>query len=325
VDADAQTRQASSAAFSGLPSSVLEPLLPEVAELLRSQQPELRCAAALALGFVGKAAQGHVPELVALLQDGSEYAGEMHVQVGGGFRLPVTARKPKCAALIALGMIGAESEIPKIVKELCDESYEVKLCALEALSSLPNAALAASNDVSFLLEDSHYYVRVKACQCLGVLAAEDAMSSLPELFEDKAPSVRVAALEALATCPSIAESFPAEVAKCLNDPVPQVKAAAVTVLGCMGEMGKCYASLVASLLSDPDPRLQAAACEALGGMGEHGAAFAEEIATCLHSSSHYEVQEAAGAALKRLDEPVPAPPLSIYNLEGEGEGEGGAE
>mmetsp|Transcript_174845 Transcript_174845/g.560606 ORF Transcript_174845/g.560606 Transcript_174845/m.560606 type:complete len:529 (-) Transcript_174845:43-1629(-) len=316
TDSDSITRQAAAAAFSGVSAAALGPVMAQVVDLLGSDHVGVRCTAALALGYMGESALPHAAKLVELLSDTSEDMSEMHVQVGGVYRVFVTARRPKCAALVALGMIGAQGEARSCAKALEDDLYEVRLCALEALSTLGDAARAQSTEIAACLEDPAYFVRVKACQCIGALRAEDVMTSLPELFEDKAPSVKIAALQALMESPRIAESFPSEVFKCISDPVPLVKAAAVSVLGCMGDTGKCYASSIASMLNEQDVRLRCAACDALGKLGDHGAAFADEIELCLHSGVP-ELEETASLALERLNS-ASGGGMMIENFEGEG-------
>jgi len=261
-----------------------------VVDLLSHAEIGVRCTAALALGYLGDKAAPYADRVAALLDDTAEDTSEMHLQIGGGSpRSAPTSRLPRCAALVALGMLGAETHAGACAKSLGDDNYEVRLCALECLSHLGDAGRARSTEIAACLEDSTYFVRMKACECIGILKAEDVMTSLPELFEDKAPSVKIAALNALAECPQVAESFSNEVVKCVNDPVPLVKIAAVTLIGALGVTGRCYASVVASLLppgpSEEPAAVRAAACEALGRMGEYGAAFADDVALCAEADS----------------------------------------
>ena len=61
----------------------------------------------------------------------------------------------------------------------------------------------------------------KACECIAAIGATDVMDNLPDLFNDEAPSVRQAALEALTTHPDIGK-FPGKnkvlVVKCARNP-----------------------------------------------------------------------------------------------------------
>ena len=47
----------------------------------------------------------------------------------------------------------------------------------------------------------------KACQCIAAIGATDVIDNLPDLFHDEAPSVRQAALDALATYPDHAKTL----------------------------------------------------------------------------------------------------------------------
>merc|ERR1711879_63665 len=112
------------------------------------------------------------------------------------------------------------------------------------LSQLGDEGRSVSSKIATCLEDDVFVVRAKACECIGALKAEDQMSNLADLFEDKAPSVKVAALNALAEAPDLAGSYSNEVFKCISDSQSQaVRAAALSCLGSMGETGQSYASI----------------------------------------------------------------------------------
>mmetsp|Transcript_92756 Transcript_92756/g.167613 ORF Transcript_92756/g.167613 Transcript_92756/m.167613 type:complete len:525 (+) Transcript_92756:164-1738(+) len=286
-DKDSLTRLAAATALGVASAAVLGAAsgAPRIAELLKNQDPGVRCAAALALGKLGHEASSYAADIAVLLDDDIEDSSESYLTIGGGsLRSPATLRRPKCAALAALGLLGAERYASSISDALTDKSYEVKLCALDSLTQLGAAGRRMSSAVGNLLADDLYVVRVKACQCLAALEAEEEMSSLVDLLEDSAPSVRQAALKALASRPEVAKSFSEEVFKCLGDGCSSVRVAAITTLGLMGLVGQSYASLIAMELNGQDPEVRAAACEALGRLGDHGAAFQEEISLCLQDS-----------------------------------------
>eukprot|EP00442_Polarella_glacialis_P009183 CAMPEP_0115089766 /NCGR_PEP_ID=MMETSP0227-20121206/24933_1 /TAXON_ID=89957 /ORGANISM="Polarella glacialis, Strain CCMP 1383" /LENGTH=509 /DNA_ID=CAMNT_0002480591 /DNA_START=91 /DNA_END=1620 /DNA_ORIENTATION=+ len=286
-DKDSLTRLAAATALGVASAAVLGAAsgAPRIAELLKNQDPGVRCAAALALGKLGHEASSYAADIAVLLDDDIEDSSESYLTIGGGsLRSPATLRRPKCAALAALGLLGAERYASSISDALTDKSYEVKLCALDSMTQLGAAGRRMSSAVGNLLADDLYVVRVKACQCLAALEAEEEMSSLVDLLEDSAPSVRQAALKALASRPEVAKSFSEEVFKCLGDGCSSVRVAAITTLGLMGLVGQSYASLIAMELNGQDPEVRAAACEALGRLGDHGAAFQEEISLCLQDS-----------------------------------------
>eukprot|EP00438_Fugacium_kawagutii_P032788 Skav211925 [mRNA] locus=scaffold1086:114008:122082:+ [translate_table: standard] len=139
----------------------------------------------------------------------------------------------------------------------------------------------------------------KACQCIAAIGATDVMDNLPDLFHDEAPSVRQAALDALATFPDVGKTlgprrlelrrgmdvwstgtYSSQVFKCISDEYGCVRAAAMRCLASMDSVGQCYASTIAGELTSQDPESRAAACETLGKLGDYGAAFAEDIEMC---------------------------------------------
>lgn len=298
---DCAIRQATAVAIGGMADSVLESgSADKVAELLKSEHPGIRCAAATALGKMGEKAAKYANSLAALLNDADEDTSELYLVVGGGqARTAATSRLPKCAALMALGTVGATQHAALVADSLNDQSYEVRLVALESLALLGDAGRAEAHKIANCLEDDVFFVRSKACQVIASLKAEDQMGALPELFEDSAPLVRAAALAALAVAPSIAEGYSNEVFKCMTDEIPSVRAEAIKTLGCMGETGQSYASIIAMSLEEDDPEVRIAACEALGKLGKYGAAFAEEVEYLLRDEFP-EVAEAAARALSQM-------------------------
>mmetsp|Transcript_17409 Transcript_17409/g.54712 ORF Transcript_17409/g.54712 Transcript_17409/m.54712 type:complete len:568 (+) Transcript_17409:66-1769(+) len=280
-DADSLTRTAAAEALGQVKPETGVKLIPKVAAYLKDDHAGVRCSAALTLGYMGQ----WVPEaevLKALLDDKAEDKSELSLTIGGGsMRSPPSARRPKCAALVALGMLGVDKLAADCAECLTDDEWEVRMCALECLAQMGDAGREQSSQISTCLEDDVFVVRTKACECLGALKAEDSAHNLPDVFEDRAPSVRAAALMALAETPDVAKEYPNEVFKCMGDQTANVQAAAIVCLGSMGETGQSFASIIATKLYDDDAGVRAAACEALGKLGDHGAAFAEEVAANL--------------------------------------------
>lgn len=300
-DKESRTRQCAADALSLVPAAA-----PGAAALLKHQDPGVRCTAALCLGKLGQdAAEPYAQELASLLSDDAEDNSESYMAIGGGSMRPEPMlRRPRCAALTALGMLGSMKYANAICDALMDKSYEVKLSALDALMQLPDLSRLTVM-IQTALEDDVYMVRVKACKCLGTLKAEDTMNSLPELFEDPAPSVREAALQALSSCPEAAKNYSSEVFKLMNDEYGTVRGAAMLCLSSMGAVGQSYASAIALELNNQDLFARAAACEALGNLGDHGAAFAEEVSMCLEDPVPMVHQAAKKALTKMGNEALP--------------------
>ncbi|CAK9082847.1 Endonuclease 8-like 3 [Durusdinium trenchii] len=295
-DKDSLTRQAAATTLGVASDAVLAGGdATSIVALLKDPNPGTRCAAALALGKLG--AVSSAAEVAELLGDNAEDASESHLTVGGGaLRSAAALRRPKCAALASLGLMKSEKHLPLLSGALRDKSYEVRLSALEALMQVGHAAAKYSTSIMSVMEDDVYLVRLKACQTIAAIGATDVMDNLPDLFQDEAPSVRQAALDALATNSDIGKKYSSQVFKCITDEYGCVRAAAMRCLASMESVGQCYASTIAGELSSQDPESRAAACETLGKLGDYGAAFTEEMEVCQHDEIPM-VREAAAHAL----------------------------
>lgn len=309
-DKDSLTRQAAASTLAVAPDAVLADPKSIVA-LLKDSQPGLRCAAALALGKCG--ASSAAEDVAVLLGDNGDDDSESYLAVGGGsLRSAYILRRPKCAALMSLSLMKSEKHLAAVSGALRDKSYEVRLCAIEALMQFGAAAKKHFTSIMSVLEDDVYLVRLKACQCIAAIGATDVIDNLPDLFHDEAPSVRQAALDALATYPDHAKTYSSQVFKCISDEYGCVRASAMRCLASMETVGQCYASTIAGELASQDPESRAAACETLGKLGDYGAAFAEDI-EMWQSDEIPMVRAAAGYALVQLGAKV-APSLENGSL-----------
>lgn len=302
TDKDCMTRTVAYELLARLGEAVAKAsMVPKITALLKHENVGVKCAAAMALGGMGDKATDQADAIKALLSDKEEDTSELYLTIGGGsMRAPPSSRRPKCAALVALGMMGAGTTAAACADALSDENWEVKMCALECLAQMGSAGKEQSSKITTCLEDDVFVVRMKACECLGALKAEDGLHNVTDLFlEDKAPAVRQAALLALAEAGDVASGYASDVFKCMNDSVNSVQAAAITCLGSMGENGQSFASIIASKIFDEDVAVRAAACGALGKLGDYGAAFAEEVASCLQDGAP-EVRMQAAKALGNM-------------------------
>merc|ERR1712196_75421 len=123
-----------------------------------------------------------------------------------------------CAALSAMGLIGAEQCVDDIGNKLGDDSWEVRVCALEALGFIGKASLSESERIVERLTDDVYMVRAKACEVLAQIHAEENVSSLTPMLKDKSPSVRLAAVNALGVLGDAGAPYSHEVFKLISDP-----------------------------------------------------------------------------------------------------------
>eukprot|EP00421_Protoceratium_reticulatum_P036145 CAMPEP_0168458842 /NCGR_PEP_ID=MMETSP0228-20121227/52598_1 /TAXON_ID=133427 /ORGANISM="Protoceratium reticulatum, Strain CCCM 535 (=CCMP 1889)" /LENGTH=549 /DNA_ID=CAMNT_0008473979 /DNA_START=69 /DNA_END=1718 /DNA_ORIENTATION=+ len=313
-DPDVLTRERAILAIGSFAGSVAgdEGLMERIVEQLRSQEPFGRCAAALALGHLGLPALARAQSVAALLEDSGEDKTGLALQVSGAFmRQPAAMKKPRCAALTALGMMGKawaeqagdsdEWEFEsKIEVMLRDEDWEVRACALGAVLEMGEKSKVDVDIVAELLEDETHRVRMRACNVLGVLKAADKVEQLSDLFDDSAPSVRAAALLAVGSIGEDAADHAAKIFKRLSDHVDAVRAAAVRAVGQLGEYGRCFAGVLVEVIQEEhSAEVRKEILEALAQMENYGAAFADEIAEFLDDEAE-SVRVAAMGALKDL-------------------------
>jgi len=298
---DMLTRQEALAALGKAPEAALK-ATSSISGLLTNGSPAVRAAATLCLGNMGEKAAEQAPAVTKLLADENEDETWIPLQVGGGStREPMAMRKPKCAALVALGAMKAAAYINDIVGLLGDADWEVRFCAVEALGVIGEPAKEVAGKVADLMDDDTYPVRAKACFAIGQLKADDQADKLSEMLADKGQVVRAEAVAALGKMGEAGNQYTGDMAKLLSDISQNVRSAACGALAELGESGRPYASVVAKLLSDPDYNVCADACTALSKMGAYGAAFAEDVASLL-TSPYPPLRAAAASALGRMGE-----------------------
>jgi len=268
----------------------------DVCKVLKHSSVAARSAACLALGSMGLDGAQYVDDIAALMNDEAEDSSWMALAMGGGARRPPAAmRKPRVAAIRAIGTLGDESFASKIADYTSDSDWEVRLAAAEALGHLGDGARDMSGILTACLNDGTYPVRAKAIEALGRLGVE--ASQLPDMLNDKCQTVRIETLKVMAGMGESGQKYAAEVAALLSDALNCVKVAAARALAEMGESCQCYASVIASFLLDEDPALRLVAVEVLPKMGSYGAVFKDDIAS-LEQDPYPPVQEAATKAFK---------------------------
>mmetsp|Transcript_14174 Transcript_14174/g.25001 ORF Transcript_14174/g.25001 Transcript_14174/m.25001 type:complete len:514 (+) Transcript_14174:72-1613(+) len=272
-DSDIFTRAQAVMALGTVPGSAST-----VAKRLKSDDPGVRAAAAYTLGKME--AKSYAKDVAALLSDAAEDTAWMAMSVGGGAcaRSLAPVRKPICGALLALGMMEAESMASDVAEKTSDTDWEVRACAAEALGYMGEAGKDMSNMLATCLDDDTYVVRAKACLALGACKADDQVDRLAEMLSDKSPEVRSAAAMAMASMGSAGEKYTSDVFALLTaTEASKVKCGAMTALSKMGETAYGYTSVIATFLFDEDPTVVCAAIGALSKMGQYGSAFSEEV------------------------------------------------
>jgi len=272
-------------------------------KLLNSTEPGTRAAAATAFGALGEPAKDHATAVAALLDDDAHDDTWVALAVGNGSkRAPANQRIPKCAAMVALASMQDTQFLNQISDGLNDAVWEVRLCAVEALGLLGTLATSESIPLQEVLDDPAFVIRAKACEALGKLQAEDAIGRLVDKFEDKAHTVRSAAVMALAAIGTSAQDFSHEVLRMLVDPVPKVRVAVIHALASFGDFAKGYAGIIGAQLNDTSAEVRAEAIVSLALLGgEYSSAFVVEVAQFLNDPEPA-VRSAAQSALPLMGE-----------------------
>ena len=152
--------------------------LARMVEALKATDPEVRAAAAVALGRLGPAAAPAAEPLVAAFTDADSYV--------------------RGAAAVALGQIG-QAAVPTLVRALADPNPETRWSAGIALGRIGRAGAAAIPALMTAASDANDNVRYVAVVALGELgrAASEATPLLTEALHDPDDSVRAAARRAM--------------------------------------------------------------------------------------------------------------------------------
>lgn len=288
-------------------AAVLEPTLANIKACLRNPSAGIRVAGAMALAGIGNMAKFEAPALEELLVDQDEDTECLARTMGGARALPPEARKPKCAAIHALGKMKASQYLPRASDSLNDTDWETRLCALKSLALFGTRAHDASGKVAELLSDDIFPVRAQAARTLGAIQAVDEVEALASAVKDKASGVRLEAVLALATMGVASASASHSVVKLVNDDDDAIRAAAVRCISLMGPVGRNYATVIGTMLNDADPHVRCEACEALGRMEGIGPAFRDEIAELEWDNAH-EVSTTASKVAAILSVAMPSEP-----------------
>ncbi|CAJ1443357.1 unnamed protein product [Effrenium voratum] len=298
-------------------------------ELLKHEHAGVRACAALCFSHLGEKALSAAGDVAKLLDDGDEDLSWLPSHLGGARgREPAERRKPRCAAVLALGAMRSQEHAAAVQELLDDGDWEVRSCTLEALAGYSTSDADLIERIASLLDDDTYAVRAKACFLLGKVQATNQADRLSEMLGDRSQAVRGAAVAALGALGEAAATYSYEVANLLTgDPSAKVRGAAAKALAAMGESGRPYASGIALLLNDVDPDTRSEAIVALGQMGPYGLAFAEDLERVVQDYLIHppEVKAAAKKALAqlgRLSEAVEAgfgPEGGAFRGEGDGQ------
>eukprot|EP00929_Paragymnodinium_shiwhaense_P120428 TRINITY_DN92372_c0_g1_i1.p1 TRINITY_DN92372_c0_g1~~TRINITY_DN92372_c0_g1_i1.p1 ORF type:complete len:1035 (-),score=249.86 TRINITY_DN92372_c0_g1_i1:115-3219(-) len=261
-----------------------------------SAPPEVRCAAAEALG--AGAVNGEF-----LTPNGGigEYASKLVVLLRD--REPSVRRA--AAEAIAQSRVGAWSGFcTDALRALLGDSYaEVRAAAVLCLGQMGADSSRHAIAIALLLKDPDGTVRRAAVEALGRLRVPGAAQQAAGYLIDVLPEARIAAADALAAMGDLTLRYAAQVVNLLTDYDGDVRNAAVLCLEALnaapGGAG-CGAVETGRLLEHRDEQARRAAIRALGFMGERG--LAEALARVAHLEAN--VQCAALAAIGAVGDTV---------------------
>jgi HEAT repeat protein len=244
----------------------LQRMLPTLAKVLEDPDPDLRVAAARAIGRL--AGREYANQIIRALQDRD---ANVCIQ-----------------AIDTLKLLKARDAVaPELFPLLRDPRVEVRVKALSALKEL-----RVSNtefEIVVLLKDVNLPLRAAAAQALGELGGRAKLADLAALLRDADAEVRRAALWSLGVLD--AKEVVANIVPLLGDPVAGVRARAAEALA---RINVKEPKLVA-LLEDPNDDVRFRAAWSLGELG-----FGEAELRKAAKSDHVLPAAAAAYALGRL-------------------------
>jgi len=253
---------------------------------LGNENSGIVAAAAMALGGLrASATASDVSALEALLSNNREDRSfQMLSAAGVAAKPPPAHRKPACAAVVALGMLGdaATDSVPRLADYLSSKDWELRVEVLRALSTMGKSGVQLEPRLRESLADSMPAVAVAACDALGKLASSGRAGSataeaVADLLNSQHPQVRASACRALSAMHTEVEPFMEDIIDLLKDGSPCVQAEAARALPHCGELGELYAGELCRLAFEGAPAVRLAAVESLGQMGRRGRSFADEL------------------------------------------------
>jgi len=262
---------------------------------LDDARPEVKAAAAQALGMVAKARPFDTEKL-----EWTE-TGPNDTAKAAAAPLAITLRTNRRGAAgelaVALEWVGTPA-IPHLEPALNHPDQEVRLLSAHTIAGIGTEAAVAP--LARALQDEDVSVRQTAANALRSLATPDVIPQLIDALGDEDWKVYYAAKDALAR---LAEAAVPQLVQALRSESPRVSYTAEQALADIG--GPAVAPLVASLVSD-DPSVLRWVSIALGDIGYEAVAPAAKI---LRSHEKPSARAAAARALGRSGQGDAVAPL----------------
>ena len=260
-----------------------KPALPVLLEAFKNPTPQVRAAAARAVGAMGREAKAAVDPLFALATDAEAL--------------------PRAAAFRALVALEAPAEKLKPMLETAsrDAAPEVRRAGAAGLAGYGGGNAIGTAGLVDLLDDENPASRRSAIEGLGNLGAA-AASALPALMERLTDAeLQIPAITAIGKIgPAAAPALPRLIELQKSGPVP-VRVAALGALAGLGREASAALPAVHDALKDEDADLRVAALPALTAIESDEAKIIAKLSQAVADESG-RVRRPAAAALSRFGE-----------------------
>eukprot|EP00747_Dinoflagellata_sp_TGD_P166287 gnl/TRDRNA2_/TRDRNA2_188850_c0_seq1.p1 gnl/TRDRNA2_/TRDRNA2_188850_c0~~gnl/TRDRNA2_/TRDRNA2_188850_c0_seq1.p1 ORF type:complete len:590 (+),score=170.40 gnl/TRDRNA2_/TRDRNA2_188850_c0_seq1:63-1772(+) len=304
ADEDILVRQAAVAVFEAWAEEAGS-LAKDVAAVVTGKYGYGKCAAAVALSYMGEQAAAHAAAVSKLLDDDFEDTASAKLWASCTMAKPkASMRRAKCAAaacLMSMGAAGAKFA-GEVAQLLTEAEAEVRESAVQALGEMGAEGAKYEMQALKLLDDKDTLVVAAAALAVGEMGkatgkpGKGAIAAVASKLKSQHPCIRNNAVRALGLMGDGSLQHIAGILKCFGDRTSMVRCTAIEALVELGTKAQVYAADVARMMYDADPKVRATAIYALSNMGERGASFAEEIAENLEDDDP-DVRAAASMAL----------------------------
>jgi len=283
---------------------------------LRDPSPQVREAAAYALGLMRPLPDDAVIHLVRALSDGQRTVRAMAAQSLGRIGAPavekvshalatgsIASRESAARALSLVDPKDIESAIPALSRAMSTPEASVRTAVVHALGRAPADSIDSATALVAALRDRDPAVRAAAAASLDRVGRAEVWTAaaLVDAFGDADVGVRIQAAKSVASRGPYAERIVTPLARLLTQD-DQVAMAAASSLGRFGAAAEnAVLPLLDVLRSDREPLVRVAAAEALGEIGPRASVAAAPLRRIAADvDEDPDVGDAAAIALVRI-------------------------
>ncbi|WP_422930458.1 HEAT repeat domain-containing protein [Singulisphaera sp. PoT] len=264
-------------------SQIGRPIVPRLLEGLKSPEPRVKQASALALGKIRPVSQGTAQALTVGLSDHEP--------------------EVKAAFLTSIGLLGprAAESAPAVRNMLKDESAEIRVKAIDILAHSAPRDEVLVRDISGMLNDAEPKVQRQAIDILRSMGPLG-RNSLPEIIAKLGSpdmDVRLAAAEYVGSFGQAASNAVPALGALLDDPSPKIRTIAALTLGKLGKAAQPTFERLAPLMDAKEFEVREAAALALGSLDIDAMQLRPYLAKALRDEK-LEVRRAATRSIQRL-------------------------